>query len=351
MRSALTAVWLLCAAADGFPQPDSECLAKQREWMLSGAHIQQMDDPRGYNSLAGFELEIRNAIVSAIKEPGSSYRKPIFVDAGANMGQELPTWAALSKKTGGSIVMIEPHWRTHRELMRTIRKARKNDKSLRRAIRVYNVALGNESKMVTFWGNFGKRSRAMKGAVDLPENSLHASLARTRASSKSIQVSMHRLDHLLKEDVNKGRRVALLKSDCQGWDHWVLQGATGILRSVDGVVLEYDAMLWNLSGARFLDTVRLLHEYGFAVFALALPSLLALDPSRMAWQEAFRPANSTQMNWMPMWKPGHTKTTFNLIGLRREGPLACPLINWARRAAVHSSCAPHFKEMTAGACD
>eukprot|EP01062_Namystynia_karyoxenos_P054739 TRINITY_DN45231_c0_g1_i1.p1 TRINITY_DN45231_c0_g1~~TRINITY_DN45231_c0_g1_i1.p1 ORF type:complete len:433 (+),score=113.88 TRINITY_DN45231_c0_g1_i1:95-1300(+) len=316
------------------------CLAAQRRWMLSEKNLAEMEDPKGYNGLGGLERPLIAAIKAA-----SGGKPPLFVDAGANVGQELQSWAPIAEETGGDVILVEPHPRTNKELVKNVRRTIKRFPSLSGRLRPMRVALGNESRTVTFWGNFGKRARPVPGTKDLPDTSVHASMARTRAHSHSVSVRMQRLDEMIAPEVGEGRRVALLKTDCQGWDHWVLVGASGVLSAIDVIVFEYDALLWHQGTVRLLDTMRFLCSAGFAVLGKAFPHLMVYDPQTFAWQEAHRPADLLTPNWLPSPKAGHTKTTFNMIAFRRDGPLGCALGHWVRGVAAVPECTGEMSAM------
>jgi len=159
-----------------------------------------------------------------------------FVDVGANIGV-LTIIGALCVGQHGQVISVEPHPRIFRYLVgNVVYNHLKN-------VLLYNCALGNNS---------GDIFLESKRADDM--NSI---------SETGILVKMDKLDNLITNDVE----ITLLKIDTEGYEKFVLEGASNILERCMTIYFEAWEKHYNLYGYTTSDILQLLGDKGFECVA------------------------------------------------------------------------------------
>jgi FkbM family methyltransferase len=155
------------------------------------------------------------------------------VDVGANVGALTVQASSLVGSTG-QVISIEAHPRTFRYLMGNLRLNRCSN------VTALNVAAGAAPGTVTF--------------SDLKQDDVN------RVADGGVTVPVDTLDRQL-----SGIDVSLLKIDVEGYEKFVLEGATETLRATSCVFFE----AWDPQFAQYgygtVDVVRLLTAAGFEV--------------------------------------------------------------------------------------
>ncbi len=169
-----------------------------------------------------------------------------FVDVGANIGH-LTLLAAQRVGPSGTVVAIEPHPRTFAFLRKNVQL------NGFKQVRAINAAAGN---------HVGQAQITDFRTDDM--NHLE--------SNRGIKVPLLTLDSLGIE-----RRVNLLKIDTEGFEPYVLEGATHLLQRVDCVYFECSE--WNLNryGRNSWELIRMLESAGFEIFKPFRESLMRVD--------------------------------------------------------------------------
>ena len=180
----------------------------------------------------------------------------LMIDAGANIGYFTVLWASLNK--ANRVLAFEPSPRNVAMLKENISSAGVADRAT-----VHAMALGRESGEMQF--ETGPRDQTGWGMLARQNN------------AENIRVPVARLDDL----VPPGERVAILKSDCQGADTWVLEGAAGLLaaKRISHVFYEACPPLLKKLGIDPGAAADLLKRYGYRVEPFGHPD----DEMMHAW--------------------------------------------------------------------
>jgi len=160
-----------------------------------------------------------------------------FVDVGANVGH-LPLLASQAVGPSGSVIAIEPHSRTFEFLRQNV------DLNNFRNVRLINAAVGS-AMGETF-------------ISDIHADDMNHVAIRQR---EGIATPLITLDSL-----GICGRVALLKTDTEGFEPFVFEGARELLGRVDCVYFECSE--WNLNryGRTGSELIVTLESLGFEVF-------------------------------------------------------------------------------------
>lgn len=160
----------------------------------------------------------------------------IVIDVGANIGS-LTLAAAAMVGPSGTVYSIEAHPQTYKYLFGNL--------SLNQAhnVMALNVACGKEDRTVHF---SDQKSDDQNCVADI-----------------GLTVPMKRLDSLI--TLPEGRHVALLKIDVEGYEKFVLEGATSILARTDAVYFESWDLHFEKFGYRLQDILAILDGFGFDV--------------------------------------------------------------------------------------
>jgi FkbM family methyltransferase len=172
------------------------------------------------------------------------YLRPgdVVVDVGANFGlTALSAFSAVGST--GHVYAFEPHPRIFRYLVGNIALNRASD-----VITPYNIALGDHA-----------------GTVFLTDSRADDQNTVSREATH-ILVAQSTLDDV----VEPLHRIALLKIDVEGYEKFVLEGATATLAHVECVFFESNAVSYAAHGYVLADVVNLLVAQGFQVRRLDL---------------------------------------------------------------------------------
>jgi FkbM family methyltransferase len=172
----------------------------------------------------------------------------VVVDIGANIGfTALLAWSLVGKS--GAVYAFEPHPRTFRFLTENIRLNRAHN------ITAFHLALGDTA------GTTGLSNEKSddQNAVD---------------AQAPLRVEVARLD-----DISELReqRVRLLKIDVEGYERFVLAGATDVLSRTEIVFCEHLEALFNQYGYTGQEVRHLLQSAGFSVHGV-LPDGRLTEP-------------------------------------------------------------------------
>jgi FkbM family methyltransferase len=139
-------------------------------------------------------------------------------------------------------------------------------------LRIFQVAISDQPGQLTLW-----RSVSSKSSSLLPMSDVHKANFPWTAQSTPVCVETRTLDSFLSELTLRPK--VLLKLDVEGYEAYVLRGATELLKSVDYVVLEIAFQTLYQGQAEFSDLHDTLSRAGF-VFAGHLDQVLSpLDES------------------------------------------------------------------------
>ncbi len=170
------------------------------------------------------------------------YLKPgdHVVDAGANIGDTVLT-AAVQVGPSGHVIGIEPHPRTFRFLQE-------------------NVALNQVSHVELINVAAGAATGSAPFADDRRDDM-------NRIDGGTLQVAVRRLDDL----VLGAGPFALLKVDVEGYEKFVFDGATELLKRTRCVYFEVSSLHSSRFGYSTHDLLTLLEGAGFRLFRLSAP--------------------------------------------------------------------------------
>ena len=166
-------------------------------------------------------------------------RDDVVIDVGANIGT-LTLTAAEIVGTFGKVYSIEAHPRTHQYLIGNLRLNRFTN------IETFNVACGANNGLIHF-----------SDEVCDDQN---------RISANGITVPVQRLDELL--PASEAAEIALLKIDVEGYEKFVLEGASGLLPRVKFIYFESYERHFAEFGYKLRDITNFLEAFGFNVYHL-----------------------------------------------------------------------------------
>lgn len=170
------------------------------------------------------------------------------IDVGANTGQTAEALRGSGYR--GKIVSYEPIRQCHEELM--AKSASDPQWSI-----APRCALGDTDGTVELQVSEG----SSLSSVGLPTQTMTQAMPKVRAASCET-VPIHRLDGLMKDELEDGARV-FLKVDAQGHDMAVLRGAEGIMGSLAGIKIEMSLLPLYEGETLYLDILNFLHDRGF----------------------------------------------------------------------------------------
>lgn len=168
-----------------------------------GCHLHNLvvgDVISGSIACTGFyELNLSQTLQQRAREGG------LLVDVGANLGYFSIIW--LAGNPANQAIAIEASPRNQQAI-----RANAQANALLERLTLIEAAAGNESKRVSF-------------SIGPAEQTGWGGITRTRHAPDSLDVNMIRLDEVIPP-----QPIAVLKSDVEGADTWVLQGAEKLLR-------------------------------------------------------------------------------------------------------------------------
>ncbi len=157
----------------------------------------------------------------------------VVIDVGANVGTFALAAAALVGETG-KVFAFEPHPRVHEYLSKNIVL------NGFRHVTALNYAVGNQDQMVTI----------SDIAADDDQNHV--------GSAAGYAVRCVRLDDVLAD----APPIALLKIDTEGYERFVMEGASDLLQRTEGVLWEASEPMFRRYGYAVEDIISLLQSQG-----------------------------------------------------------------------------------------
>lgn len=176
----------------------------------------------------------------------------LVLDVGANTGQ----YAKIIRKAGykGEIVSFEPFSGAFARLARTASRDRR--------WRALHLAIGARDHEATLHVSGDSQASSLK--VMLP---LHREVGAYFATVGEERTLVRRLDAIWDEVVPKGR-VVYLKSDTQGFEKQVLDGASRSLDKIQAVQLEMSIVPLYRGTMLLPDVLRYMQRRGFTLVSL-----------------------------------------------------------------------------------
>ncbi len=162
--------------------------------------------------------------------------RDVVVDVGANIGA-VTLAAARAVTAAGRVYAIEAHPRIHKYLLGNLSFNRVENAT------TFNVACGEKSGTVSF---------SNKHSDD--QNSI---------ADEGITIPLRRLDDLV-----PSQPIKLLKIDVEGYEKFVLEGASKLLPKVEFIYFESYARHFDAFGYRLRNIVQLLRGFDFSVYRL-----------------------------------------------------------------------------------
>jgi FkbM family methyltransferase len=189
--------------------------------------------------LGYYELEMSRMIASLAKKGG------LLVDVGANAGYFTCMWSALNHEN--QVYAFEPSPRNLVMLRQNLEELKCPNR-----LRVFDCALGRESKMLNF--DLGPEEQSGWGGLSSLD------------SVRSIPVKVCRLDEL----ILNGESISVLKIDTEGADPWVLEGAQALLkqRRIKHVFFEKNLKRMQQLGIQENEAEDFLVSMGYKVYPL-----------------------------------------------------------------------------------
>lgn len=183
------------------------------------------------------------------------YRVNLVIDVGANYGQ----FASLVRKNGykGQICSFEPIKRTFQEL------SAKTDSDPNWI--GYNLALGSENQQLEI--NIDHEHSDLASALPKSDAPPERFGQWEQSSSEIEVVQMQRLDAIELTGPDANDRRIYLKSDTQGFDLKVLEGAGDVLENVVGIQIEAAVKHLYDGAPTMAESIAALAEYGFSPVA------------------------------------------------------------------------------------
>jgi FkbM family methyltransferase len=160
-----------------------------------------------------------------------------FIDVGANIGYFT---CLMSKLAGpaGKVLAIEPE--------------PQNLKLLRQ-----NITINNLKNVVVHPCALGANEGTVMLGLYKPSNRGRHSIVDAAAKSR-IKVPVRTLDDLAKVSETSGKSWSLVKIDVEGYEAFVLDGATETLPRIETLVMEFSPALLRIAGRDPASTLRIL---------------------------------------------------------------------------------------------
>jgi FkbM family methyltransferase len=162
-------------------------------------------------------------VIKAIKLLGGQFKLDILIDVGANIGTIcIP---AVNRKIATKAIAFEPDPNNYRILVSNIHL-----NNLSENIEYYNLALGAESNQLLSLEMSENNSGDHRIRVST-EDGIYA-----EASRNVIRVKSEKFDSLVKR---LDKRTSLIWMDTQGYEGFILQGASNAIEAQIPIVLEF----------------------------------------------------------------------------------------------------------------
>jgi FkbM family methyltransferase len=163
-----------------------------------------------------------------------------------------------------NMIYFEPDPRTYAQMLENLSVDKISN------IQTYNIALGNENKMIDF--NVSDNGGASSSIL---EPKLHLQQHPNVHFVEKIQVEMKRFDDLNLDVTN----FNFANLDCQGYEYEIFKGANKLLKQVDYVMTEINVGETYSGNGLLYQIEELLFKYKFKKMELCLPTPI--------WGDAF----------------------------------------------------------------
>jgi FkbM family methyltransferase len=192
------------------------------------------------------------AVLKRILRPGM-----VFVDAGANFG-EFTLIAAKHVGPSGRVVSFEPEPAVYAQLAANVALSKSHN------VIALQLALGERESTVPLYCHASSVAPSFR-------NDIVASVMPRNDSVETGSARCRRLDDVLRElGID---RVDVLKSDVEGYELFLLRGASETLERRPILILELSRASFAAAGHRIEDVVELLHRRSYRILRIAEGSL------------------------------------------------------------------------------
>ncbi|MGH1561919.1 FkbM family methyltransferase [Mumia sp. DW29H23] len=197
-------------------------------------------------------------VLSLLMQPGD-----LVLDIGANVGLVTLPLAAAARRTGASVIAVEPIPTNHSRLVDAVRLNGFED-----LVTTVHTALADAPGRTT-----------MSVDRDAPTGNAYLRTNRHDPAMPTFEVAVRTLDDLL-DEVAPGRSASLVKIDVEGAEMLVLGGAQLMLAEHRPVILgEFNSGLMPAFGHTFLDVAAALEPLGYKPYAfVAGPRVVPIVP-------------------------------------------------------------------------
>jgi FkbM family methyltransferase len=195
----------------------------------------------------------------------------VMADVGANIGTHTLEAASLVGP-GGRVYAMEAHPRTHRFLAANVRLNQFDN------VVTFNTAVGCESDSITFTDSHYDDMNRVDEQGGLPKFPTRAIASGLPLEKKlGIEVPMRRLDDLLS---GEARPIRLLKIDVEGYEKFVLAGASDTLAKTKAIFIEMMPENFQVYGYGNEDVAEILSRHGFTLYDIDDAGRLVKIPSK-----------------------------------------------------------------------
>eukprot|EP00599_Poterioochromonas_sp_BG-1_P017867 CAMPEP_0173167614 /NCGR_PEP_ID=MMETSP1105-20130129/22762_1 /TAXON_ID=2985 /ORGANISM="Ochromonas sp., Strain BG-1" /LENGTH=378 /DNA_ID=CAMNT_0014089177 /DNA_START=319 /DNA_END=1455 /DNA_ORIENTATION=+ len=217
------------------------CLSQSKEYQRNGRSITEMIKGRGYMPTCRV-MHLLLWMLEQVKDPLAAAKEYYFIDVGANIGTCSMHMASL----GLNAVALEPI-PEHISII-------KGSLSLNPSFKVHAILGGASSEMRHIKAQLFQEAKNF-GKSELTEAKGN--------ETYDLEVDLYNIDSL-----TKGRKVSLVKIDCEGCEYEALLGAKETLKHVPILKIELMSATYRngTKKASAADIIHLLAESGYEVF-------------------------------------------------------------------------------------
>ena len=181
----------------------------------------------------------------------------IVIDVGANTGQTIEQILQLNENV--TIHSFEPT----PELFGMLLSKYTSNQNLK----ILNVALGNQEDNINFFiSDYSPTNSILEPNVELYKGLGHT-LSDTLSHSKKLVVKQITFDNYYKTNLND-KIIDIFKTDTQGYDFFVLQGAEQTLEHIKMIVVELQFLEFYKNSPNFSKIINYLYQHGFYLYSI-----------------------------------------------------------------------------------
>lgn len=194
-------------------------------------------------SSGNFEKEETNLILDLLKDVD------VFINIGANIGY----YCCHALNMGKEVIAVEPMSNNVHYLLRNI-----NENDWANNAQVFPIALGDKPGVLKIFGS-GTGASLIKGWASIPENFF-------------TQVPINTLDNIIGEKIVEKKSLILM--DVEGYEYFVLNGATKILSNTPSpiwiVEITSTELQPNFINPNFIQTFQIFQKNGYNSYSANL---------------------------------------------------------------------------------